>query len=75
MTKTEFCRRNQMTKTEFCRRNQISTEKIFKFFLTVNQVLTKKLEKNWKKIWSVQKMVVSLHRETKGKETLNKKKV
>ena len=38
-----------MTKTEFCRRNQISTEKIFKFFLTVNQVLTKKLEKKLEK--------------------------
>ena len=49
MTKTEFCRRNQMTKTEFCRRNQISTEKKFKFFLTVNQVLTKKLEKKLEK--------------------------
>ena len=38
-----------MTKTEFCRRNQISTEKIFKFFLTVNQALTKKLEKKLEK--------------------------
>ena len=38
-----------MTKTEFCRRNQISTEKIFKFFLTVNQVLTKKIRKKLEK--------------------------
>ena len=37
-----------MTKTEFCRRNQISTEKI-KFFLTVNQVLTKKIGKKLEK--------------------------
>ena len=53
-----------MTKTEFCRRNQISTEKI-NFFLTVNQALTKKLEKNWKKIWSVQKKVLSLQSKMK----------
>ena len=37
-----------MTKTEFCRRNQISTEKI-KFFLTVNQALTKKIGKKLEK--------------------------
>ena len=53
-----------MTKTEFCRRNQISTEKI-KFFLTVNQPVTKKIEFFWKKIWSVQKKVVSLQSQMK----------
>ena len=49
MTKTEFCRRNQMTKTEFCRRNQINTRKKIKFFLTVNQALTKKIGKKLEK--------------------------
>ena len=38
-----------MTKTEFCRRNQISTEKKIKFFLTVNQALTKKIRKKLEK--------------------------
>ena len=38
-----------MTKTEFCRRNQISTRKKFKFFLTVNQALTKKIGKKLEK--------------------------
>ena len=53
-----------MTKTEFCRRKQISTEKN-QFFLTVNQALTKKIEFFSKKIWSVQKMVVSLQSQMK----------
>ena len=54
-----------MTKTEFYRRKQISTRKKIKFFLTVNQALTKKLEKICKIIWSVQKMVVSLQSQMK----------
>ena len=54
-----------MTKTEFYRRKQISTRKKIKFFLTVNQALTKKIEFFSKKIWSVQKMVVSLQSQMK----------
>ena len=38
-----------MTKTEFCRRNQINTRKKIKFFLTVNQALTKKIGKKLEK--------------------------
>ena len=54
-----------MTKTEFYRRKQISTRKKIKFFLTVNQPVTKKNEFFSKKIWSVQKMVVSLQSQMK----------
>lgn len=32
------------------------------FFLTVNQALTKKLRKNCKKIWWIEKVVVTLQR-------------
>ena len=54
-----------MTKTEFYRRKQISTRKKIKFFLTLNQPVTKKIEFFSKKIWSVQKMVVSLQSQMK----------
>ena len=63
----------QIEKTSFVRYFQGVMKKIFKFFLTVNQTLTKKLEKNWKKIWSVQKMVVSLHQKLKRKRNQKNK--
>ena len=57
----------QIEKTSFVRHFQGVMKKIFKFFLTVNQALTKKIRKKLEKIWSVQKMVVSLHQKLKRK--------
>ena len=50
----------QIEKTSFVRYFQGVMKKIFKFFLTVNQVVTKKLRKNCKKNWWIGKVVVTL---------------
>ena len=63
-----------MTKPEFCRRNQINTRKKIKFFLTVNQVLTKKLEKKLEKNLVSSENGCIFASETKGKRNPKQKK-
>ena len=68
----------QIEKTSFVRHFQGVMKKIFKFFLTVNQALTKKIGKKLEKIWWIRKVVVplqSVKRLTTKREEMKDEKI